>query len=95
MLLSENIIFPACTLTLSYSSEINNVLCPQWVSLPLKKSRDMSSEGCAAHPSGITEPLLIVMAVWCTFLKFELAGQVREPTVDYMYNGLFGALQIL
>jgi len=40
----------SCTLTLSYSSEINAVLCPQRVFLPLKKKRDISTGGCTAYP---------------------------------------------
>ncbi len=37
--------------TLSYLSEINTMLCPQIISLPYEnKRRNMSSEGCAAHP---------------------------------------------
>ncbi len=35
-----------------YSSEINAILCPQKVSLPLKKRLYMSSEGCTASPVG-------------------------------------------
>jgi hypothetical protein len=35
----------------------------------------MSSGGCSAHPVRYNSPLLqIVMAVWHTFLKFELVG---------------------
>jgi hypothetical protein len=37
-----------CRLALLYSSEINAMLYPLRVSLPLKKRCDMSSEGCAA-----------------------------------------------
>jgi hypothetical protein len=43
------------------------VRCPQRVSLPLDKRRDVSSEGNS-------NPLQIVMAVLRTLLKFELAG---------------------
>jgi hypothetical protein len=48
------------------------VLCPQRVSLPLEKRRDVSSEG-------YSNPLQIVMAVWCTFFKFKLAGSGGSP----------------
>ncbi len=34
----------------------------------------MSSEGNAAHPVGYNSPLQIVMAIYHTFLKLELAG---------------------
>jgi hypothetical protein len=62
-------------LTLSYSSEINAVLCPPRVSLSLKKKhRDMSSDGCAAHPVTYNSPLQIVMAIWRTFLKICWVG---------------------
>jgi hypothetical protein len=36
---------------------------------PLKKRRDMFSEGNVAHPVRCDSPLEIVMAVWRTFLK--------------------------
>jgi hypothetical protein len=39
-----------------------------------KKRPDMFSEGNAAHPVGYDSPLEMVMAVSCTFFKFELAG---------------------
>jgi hypothetical protein len=35
---------------------------------------DLLSEGNAAHPFRCDSPLQIVMAIWRTFLKFELAG---------------------
>ncbi len=54
-------------LTLSYSSKINGYLYPQRVSLPLKKRRDMFSEGNAVHPVGCDSPLQMLMAVWCIF----------------------------
>jgi hypothetical protein len=40
----------------------------------LEKNAVMFSEDNAAHPVGCDNPLQIVMAVWHTFLKFELAG---------------------
>jgi hypothetical protein len=58
-------------LTLSFSSQINAVLCPQRVSLPLKKKN--SKVACsqrAIQPIGCDSPLQIVMAVF----DFELAG---------------------
>jgi hypothetical protein len=54
-------------LTLSYASELNAVLFPQRVTLPLNKCRDMSSDCYAAHPVGYNSPLQIKMAVWSTF----------------------------
>jgi hypothetical protein len=63
------------SLNLSYSSEINGVLFPQRVSLPLKKHRNISSEGYSAyHPVGFHSPLQIKMAVWRTFFQFAFAG---------------------
>jgi hypothetical protein len=61
-------------LTLSYLSKINAAFCPQRVSWPLKGRCDVFSGVDAVHPVGCDSPLQIVMAVWCTFLRFELAG---------------------
>jgi hypothetical protein len=36
-----------------------------------KERRDMSSEGCAAHPVGYNRPLQIGMVVWPFFFEFE------------------------
>jgi hypothetical protein len=58
----------ASILTLTYSSKINSYLYHQRVYLPLKKRRDMFSEGNAAHPVGCDSPLQIVMKVGA-FLK--------------------------
>jgi hypothetical protein len=62
------------SLTISYFSKINTVLCPQMIYLPLKKRRDMFSEGNVAHPVGCYSQLQIVMAGWRTFFEFKLAG---------------------
>jgi hypothetical protein len=57
-------------LTLSYSSKIIiTVLYPQRVSLPLKKPRDMFSDGNTAHSVWCYSPLQIVMAAWRTFFR--------------------------
>jgi hypothetical protein len=37
--------------------------------------------GNAAHPVGCDSPLQILMAVWCTFLKFELVGLGVVPFI--------------
>ncbi len=50
----------ALCLALSYSSEINDLLCPH--------------RGFPTLPVGCHSPLWIKMAVWRTFLEFELAG---------------------
>jgi hypothetical protein len=42
-------------------------------SFSVKKRPNMFSEGNAAHPVGFDSQSQIVMAVWHTFLKFELA----------------------
>jgi hypothetical protein len=54
-------------------SEINTMLYPHWVSMSLKKHHNLSSEDCVAHPVGYNSPVQILMAVYHTFLKFELA----------------------
>ncbi len=78
------------SLTLSYSSEINALLCSQRVTLLLKK---IFWEWNAAHPVGYNSPLQIKMAVWHTFLKkFELAGS-QEHTADY--NGFLAHFEFL
>jgi hypothetical protein len=60
---SPLIIFPTLQELLSYISEIKDVLCLQRVSLPLKKRRDIFSEGFAAHPVGYNSPLQIKLAI--------------------------------
>jgi hypothetical protein len=52
------------------------MLYPHGVSLPLKKRRDMFSEGCAAYPVRYNSPLQMKMDIWRTFFEFELARQV-------------------
>jgi hypothetical protein len=42
--------------------------------LALEKRCDVFSEGDAVHPVRCDSPLQIVMAVWCTYLRFELSG---------------------
>ncbi len=64
-------------LTLSYLSKINNVLLPQRVSPPLKKWRDMFSEGNAAHTVRSDSRYSIVkysIDSLAPIFKFELAG---------------------
>ncbi len=58
---SSTIILP---LTLSYSSEINSMLNPPRVSLPLKKHRDISSEGCAADSNGCVGHIFWFWTCW-------------------------------
>jgi hypothetical protein len=45
----------------------------------------MFSEDNAANPVVCDIPLLIVMAIWCTFLNLNLLGQVWQPAA--VYNG--------
>jgi hypothetical protein len=64
-------------LTLLYKSEMNAVLCPLRVSLPLKKICDMSSD---SYSVGSYSPLQIKMAILRTFLKnWNLLGRVWQP----------------
>ncbi len=58
----------------------------------MKKRRDMSSEGCAAHPVGYNSPLQIKMAIWRPFFEFELAGLGVGALC--ILRVLFGELQI-
>jgi hypothetical protein len=66
-------------LTLSYSSKIITVLYPQRVSLPLKKPRDMFSEGYTAHSVLVLQSTGDSDGRLTHFLKkFELAGSGVE-----------------
>jgi hypothetical protein len=47
-----------------------------------RKCRDMSSEGCAAHPVGYNNPLQINMVIWRSFFKCNLLGWVLEPAAN-------------
>ncbi len=70
-------------LTLSYSSKINAMLCPQRGFSALEKTQWFALRGHAAHPFRCDSPLQIVMAIWSTFLNLNLLGRVWEPAVDY------------
>ncbi len=73
-------------LTLSYSSEINAVLCPQRVSLLLKKNAVICPQRAVLHccPSSKVEQLMqIKMAIWRSFLNLNMLDRVREPAADY------------
>ncbi len=56
-----------CNLTLSYSSEINAVFCPQRVSLPLKNTLWYVLRGLCCPSSLVQQPLQIKTAVWHIF----------------------------
>jgi hypothetical protein len=66
----KNTLPPLPRLTLSYSSEINAVLCPQSIYLPLKKTRDMSLEVYPAHPVGCYILLQINLLFGALFILF-------------------------
>ncbi len=74
-------------LTLSYSSGINAVFCPQRVSFPLEKT-----PWYGAHPVGCNRPLKITMAIWRPFF-FIWTCWVECDSPLYIIM-LFGALQI-
>ncbi len=76
------------TLTLSYSSEINAVLCPQRISTPLKKKNAMKCPQMAVLPiqSSTTECWQIKMAICRIFFKnLILLGRVWEPAKNRLW----------
>jgi hypothetical protein len=73
----------------SFSSEINAVMYPQRVALPLKKNAmTYSQKALLPIQSGTnSSPLQIKMTVWRTFFEFELAGSGMEARCRQKYNG--------
>jgi hypothetical protein len=56
-----------------------------------KNARDISSEGCAAHPVEYNSPLQIKMDIWRTFLNLNLQGRAWKAAA--FYNGCLASFK--